>query len=165
MVICCSAMRFSLLINMERDMPKTVRVATLFAMLMLGSPFLKIPTEAIGNEGSLHVMYDRLSGYDVVIETAMAYGQANFSSGEGIMALLIILFGIAALVQFAGAIAMRGRIVLYTAIFIFAGLFSVLIFMYRNDMLGIVRWGCYGYLAIQVLLIIISGNKKRKSTL
>ncbi len=146
-------------------MPKTVRVATLFAMLMLGSPFLKIPTEAIGNGAHMNVMYDRLSGYDVVIETAMAYGQPNFSSGESIMALLIIVFGIAALVQFVGAIAMKGRVVLYTAVFIFAGLFSVLIFMYRNDMLDIVRWGCYGYLAIQALLIIIAGNKRRKSTL
>ncbi|MEL1243086.1 hypothetical protein AAEO56_02335 [Flavobacterium sp. DGU11] len=150
---------------MERYMPKTVRVATLFAVLMLGGPFLKIPGETIDNGSHMHVMYDRLSGYDVVIETAMAYGQPNFSSGEGIMVLLIIVFGIAALVQFAGAMAMKGRIVLYTAIFIFAGLFSVLIFMYRNDMLYIVRWGCYAYLAIQALLIIIAGNKRPKTTL
>lgn len=154
---------------MEKHMPKTVRVVALAAMLLLGCPFIKIANESvaetIGEEGSRYVTYDKLSGYDIIIETIADYGRGNLLPGEGMAFVLTIVFGIAVLAQFTGAMAMKGRFVLYTAIFIFTLLFSILVVIYSSDMLDIVRWGYYSYLASQALLIIIAGNKKRESTL
>jgi len=145
-------------------MPKTVRVVVLFAMLFLSNPFVKVATQLQTPSGSPYTGYDKLSAISIIIETTTALFEGAFANNGMVMAIVVLVFGIIVLVQFIASLMAREKIVLYTAVFLFAMLFSVLVFIYRKDEAVIVRWGYYSYLAIQALLIFISGNKKQRIT-
>gem|GEM_PF-3792917 len=145
-------------------MPKTVRVVVFFATLLLCNPFVKVPIQLQTPSGNAYSGYDRLSGLDIIIETTAGLFEGAFANGGMVMAIVVLIFGVVALVQFIASLMAKEKIVLYTAVFLFAMLFSVLVFIYKKDEAVIVRWAYYSYLAVQALLIFISGNKKQRIT-